>query len=135
CASGNVARVVYILDANVEGDSSVAFVEADPDADRVRDTVDGDYYELNAVIDGELTTIRVAHNSDAWEKLIDDVSETTIMALDRITYDSDNQVTDVREFSTTTLSTADGQVTVTGTREYERDDDTVGLGTTNPEYF
>ena len=137
CASGNVARVVYILNANVEGDSSVAFVEADPDADRVRDTVDGDYYELNAVIDGELTTIRVAHNSDAWEKLIDNVSETTIMALDRITYDSDNQVTDVREFSSTNVSdsTPDGQDTVTGTREYERDDDTVGLGYTGTEYF
>ena len=131
CANNStVARVVYVRDADVEGEGTVVFIEADHDADRIKDT-DGNYYELNAVVDGEETTIRVKTGTDAAEILVTNANEGDpyMVAYKSLVTNSDGLVTDVRDFDE-----AD-EDTFTGTREYERNDATVGLGYNSPVYY
>jgi len=70
----NVAKVVYIEDADTAGTGEVIFAEANPKAKRVKDTEIGNWYEINAVVGGEIVTLQVKENSTAADKLVKNVA-------------------------------------------------------------
>ena len=131
CASGNVARLVYVRGADVSGQGTVVFVEADRDADEIHDRDDGNYYQLNAVVDGEVTTIRVKTGTDAAAALVTGATtgDPYMVAYKSLVYNGDGLVTDVRDFSSGDVDT------YVGTRSYQRNDATVGLGYNDTEYY
>ena len=114
-ADGNdVAKVVYIQDADVAGSGDVIFALADKDPYLVRDKETGDYYEFDAIREGEVITLNVKTGSDAAEKLMGDTTRSDdafdlnndevvalnnsqrIVALESVTENSDGLVTNVR---------------------------------------
>ena len=119
-----VAKVVYVQDADVSGAGQVIFAEANHDAKLVKDSETGDYYEIDAVVDGEVVTLQVKDNSTAADKLVkrtadysfdDDgvrISDTKyIVALDSITENSDGLVTNVSRYDDETIKdNGDGYV-------------------------
>ena len=131
--SSTVARVVYVKNADVEGEGSVVFIEADKGAKAIKDS-EGNYYELNAVVDGEITTILVKTGTDAAKALVEGTDgngagvTNGMVAYKSLVYNSDGLVTDVRNNGLDTDN-------YTGTREYERNDDTVGLGYASTKYY
>ena len=123
CAnSSSVARVVYVRNATVEGEGSVVFIEADHDANAIKDS-DGNFYELNAVVDGEITTIKVKTGTPAARALVTNANsgDPYMVAYKSLVKNSDDLVTDVRTVA------SENELNGTGTGEYERNDATVGL--------
>ena len=110
----DVAKVVYIQDADVAGSGDVIFALADKDPYLVRDKETGDYYEFDAIREGEVITLNVKTGSDAAEKLMGDTTRSDdafdlnndevvalnnsqrIVALESVTENSDGLVTNVR---------------------------------------
>ena len=88
----NVAKVVYIEDADTAGTGEVIFAEANPSAKRVKDTEIGNWYEINAVVDGEIVTLQVKENSTAADKLVKHVA-AGVVALKSVTENADGLVT------------------------------------------
>ena len=113
-----VAKMVYVQDADVSGAGQVIFAVANHNAKLVDDTDTGDYYEISAVVDGEVVTLNVKEGSTAAERLVTDswnqygvkVSDTKyIVALDSITENSDGLITNVSRYDA--LNDGDGYVT------------------------
>ena len=117
-----VAKVVYIQDADVAGTGEVIFVETDADAKLIKDSELGNYYEIEAVVDGQVKTLNVKQNSSADTALIADKG---IVALKSVTENSDGLVTSVREYKGYDKVTGDGFIEGSSTQKAEKD--TVGL--------
>ena len=117
-ADGKVAKVVYIEDADVAGTGEVIFVETDADAKLIKDSELGNYYEIEAVVDGQVKTLNVKQNSSADTALIADKG---IVALKSVTENSDGLVTSVREYKAYDVDSGDGYVTGVGTEKAEKD--------------
>lgn len=126
-----VAKVVYVEDADVSGSTDVIYALADTDPKIVRNSDISDYYEIDAVVNGEVVTLNVKTNSTAAEKLVTDIAangadmyevtedEQWIVALEGITENSDGLVTTVSRYEK--LSGGDGFTTGTGTGKAENE--------------
>ena len=116
----NVAKVVYIEDADVSGTGEVIFAEANGSAKQSKDSDIGNWYEIDAVVDGEVTTLQVKENSTAAETLVKDLKsgETKILALKSITENSDGLVTSIKLYGT--YDDGDGYITGVGTEKAEK---------------
>ena len=113
----NVAKVVYIEDADTAGTGEVIFAEANPKAKRVKDTEIGNWYEINAVVGGEIVTLQVKENSTAADKLVKNVA-AGVVALKSVTENADSLVTSVKLYDG--YNDGDGYVTGIGTEKAEK---------------
>ena len=122
-----VAKVVYVQDADVSGAGNVIFARADKNAKLVKDSEAGNYYEINAVVDGKTVTLNVKENSTAADRLVNSIgtygldigSGRRIIALDSVTENADGLVTTVSRYEK--LSGGDGFTTGTGTGKAENE--------------
>ncbi|MGI5934040.1 MAG: S-layer homology domain-containing protein [Lawsonibacter sp.] len=121
----NVAKVVYIEDADVSGAESVIFAHAKSNAKLVKDTEIGDYYEIDAVVDGKVVTLNVKASSNAKDVLVDDY-DYDVIALKSITKNDDDLVVSVKAYETEENDADTFYVNTTGTLKEEKD--TVGIG-------
>ena len=95
--NSSVAKVVYMEDADVSGAQSVIFARADGTAKFVKDSEIGDYYEIEAVVDGATTTLMVkATATDAVNTLVD--GSKHVVALKSITENDDGLVTSIKTY-------------------------------------
>ena len=123
----SVAKVVYVQDADVSGAGNVIFARADKNAKLVKDSETGNYYEINAVVDGKTVTLNVKENSTAADRLVNSIgtygldigSGRRIIALDSVTENADGLVTTVSRYEK--LSGGDGFTTGTGTGKAENE--------------
>ena len=123
----SVAKVVYVEDADVSGAGNVIFARADKNAKLVKDSETGNYYEINAVVNGEAVTLDVKENSTAADRLVNSIgtygldigSGRRIIALDSVTENADGLVTTVSRYEK--LSGGDGFTTGTGTGKAENE--------------
>ena len=113
----NVAKVVYIEDADTAGTGEVIFAAANPKAKRVKDTEIGNWYEINAVVGGEIVTLQVKENSAAADKLVKNVA-AGVVALKSVTENADGLVTSVKLYDG--YNDGDGYVTGIGTEKAEK---------------
>ena len=127
-----VAKVVYIEDADVSGTGNVIFVRADTNPKYVKNSETGNYYELNAYMDGSATTIQVKEGTSAAKALVngtdmkDGVSLNStgtqyLVALKAINENSDGLVTSVRLYDTYTGVNGNGFIKGVG-MEKAKDD-------------
>ena len=143
---GAVAKVVYIEDGDISGTDQTIFAIANSGAKIQKDKDNGEYYEITAVVNGEIKTLNVKAGSnsavDALVKGIDNnaadiSSKKSVVALKSYTENADGFVTSAKEY---TAMDADGDgllnnvsnLFVTGTKKAE--DGTVGLGGTYYAY-
>ncbi|WP_329737033.1 S-layer homology domain-containing protein [Clostridium phoceensis] len=120
-----VARVMYIENADVEGDDEVIFVIGDTGADDIRDNdTNTTYREYDAVVGGEVVAMQVKKNSDAF-KLIDALGDE-VGVYSGLTRNSDEFVTSLTEMDDTYSSTDYYYQVAVGTEA--EDDETVGFG-------
>ena len=140
----DVAKVVYIEDADVAGAGDVTYALADRNPKVVRNQGSSDYFEIKAVRGGEVVTLNVLDGSPASQKLVyqpenyetenmlavdwDANNDATqwIVALESITENSDGLVTNVRLVDNDNL-VADGDGYVTGMGTVRDESDIVGL--------
>ncbi|MBM6680793.1 hypothetical protein H6B31_09200 [Pseudoflavonifractor capillosus] len=144
--NGGVARVVYIEGGDVSGTDQVIFAIANSNAKIQKDSENGEYYEIDAVVDGAKDTLEVKAGStsavNALVKNIDNdaasISSTkSVVALKSMTENSDGFISSAKVY---TEMDADGDgvlnagdsLYVTGTKKAE--DGTVGLGGTYYAY-
>ena len=113
----NVAKVVYIEDADTAGTGEVIFAEANPSAKRVKDTEIGNWYEINAVVDGEVVTLKVKESSTAANALVKN-AKSGIVALKSVTENSDGLITSIKAYDK--YNDGDGYVTGVGTEKAEK---------------
>ena len=140
----DVAKVVYIEDADVAGAGDVTYALADRNPKVVRNQGSSDYFEIKAVRGGEVVTLKVLDGSPASQKLVyqpedyetgdmlevdwDANNDATqwIVALESVTENSDGLVTNVRLVDNDNL-VADGDGYVTGMGTVRDESDIVGL--------
>ena len=143
---GAVARVVYIEDGDVSGTDEVIFAIANSNAKIQKDSENGEYYEIDAVVDGAKDTLEVkAGSTSAVNALVKNInndaasisSTKSVVALKSMTENSDGFISSAKVY---TEMDADGDgvlnagdsLYVTGTKKAE--DGTVGLGGTYYAY-
>ena len=153
---GAVARVVYIEDGDVSGTDEVTFAIANSNAKIQKDSENGEYYEIDAVVDGAKDTLEVkAGSTSAVDALVKDIdndaasisSTKSVVALKSMTENSDGFISSAKVYE---AMDADGDgllyvdendndkyddgedLYVTGTKKAE--DGTVGLGGTYYAY-
>ena len=128
----NVAKVVYIEDADVSGTGNVIFVRADTNPKYVKNSETGNYYELNAYMDGSATTIQVKEGTSAAKALVNGTDMKNgvslnstgtqyLVALKAINENSDGLVTSVRLYGTYTSENGNGFIKGVG-MEKAKDD-------------
>ena len=113
----NVAKVVYIEDADTAGTGEVIFAEANPSAKRVKDTEIGNWYEINAVVDGEIVTLQVKESSTAADKLVKN-AKAGIVALKSVTENSDGLITSIKAYGS--YNDGDGYIEGVATEKAEK---------------
>ena len=133
----NVAKVVYIQDAEVSGATDVIFAYADPTPKYTKDK-DGKIFEIDAIKDGEAITLKIKEGSSAAKKLVtfNNLNSNIalsmgdgeyIVALKGITENADGYVTNVRLYDENALTQPagkdmDGVITGTGIADKSKDD-------------
>ena len=114
--SGKAATlvVVEVKNGDLSSDTSkLTFVAAQKDTDLVEDG-DNTYYEFQAVVDGKITTLKVAYDADNLPTLTDGV-----FVFEKMSYNSDDVVDDV------TVATKDFKV---ATKSGKTSNEVVDLG-------
>ena len=138
--SSNVAKVVYIQDAEVSGATDVVFAYADKTPKYTKDK-DGKIFEIDAIKDGEPITLKIKEGSAAAKKLVtfsgftantalsmDKAGEEYLVALKGITENADGYVTNVRLYDEDALvnqaagKDMDGVISGTGITDKSKDD-------------
>ena len=128
-ANSNVAKVVYIEDADVSGNGEVIFARADTNPNYTKDQ-DGKVYEIKAYVDGSATTLKVREGSSAAKALVTNIdtgsalklsSTKYLVALKSVTTNSDGYVTSVRLYDTYTGENGNGFIKGVG-MEKAKDD-------------
>ena len=136
----NVAKVVYIQDAEVSGATDVVFAYADKTPKYTKDK-DGKIFEIDAIKDGEAITLKIKEGSAAAKKLVtfsgftantalsmDKAGEEYLVALKGITENADGYVTNVRLYDEDALvnqaagKDMDGVISGTGITDKSKDD-------------
>ena len=133
-----VAKVVYVQDADVSGAGTVYFAHADENAKLVKDSEVGNYFEIDAVVDGEVVTLNVKEGSTAADRLIENIGSygvklsntERIIALDSITENADGLVTSVSRYD----AESDGDGFITGTGTGKAENETVKLNSANKRF-
>ena len=117
---GGVAKVVYIENANVDGDDEVIFVVGDTGAKAQKDNeTNTKYYEYQAMVGGEIVKLKV-REGDAYD-FFKTIGTDDIKVLSGLTYNKDGFVTDYdKDFTDWTVKTGIGT-------EGE-DDEVIGIG-------
>ena len=117
---GGVAKVVYIENANVDGDDEVIFVVGDTGAKAQKDNeTNTKYYEYQAMVGGEIVKLKV-RDGDAYD-FFKTIKTDEIQVLSGLTYNKDGFVTDYdKNFTDWTVKTGIGT-------EGE-DDEVIGIG-------
>ena len=117
---GGVAKVVYIENANVDGDDEVIFVVGDTGAKAQKDNeTNTKYYEYQAMVGGEIVKLKV-RDGDAYD-FFKTIGTDDIKVLSGLTYNKDGFVTDYdKDFTDWTVKTGIGT-------EGE-DDEVIGIG-------
>ena len=93
---GGVAKVVYIENANVDGDDEVIFVVGDTGAKAQKDNeTNTKYYEYQAMVGGEIVKLKV-RDGDAYD-FFKTIKTDEIKVLSGLTYNKDGFVTDYDE--------------------------------------
>ena len=117
---GGVAKVVYIENANVDGDDEVIFVVGDTGAKAQKDNeTNTKYYEYQAMVGGEIVKLKV-RDGDAYD-FFKTIKTDEIQVLSGLTYNKDGFVTDYdKDFTDWTVKTGIGT-------EGE-DDEVIGIG-------
>ncbi|MGI5934755.1 MAG: S-layer homology domain-containing protein [Lawsonibacter sp.] len=143
---GAVAKVVYIEDGDISGTDQTIFAIANSGAKIQKDKDNGEYYEITAVVNGEIKTLNVkANNNSAVQALVKgidnnaaDISNTkSVVALKSYTENADGFVTSAKVYAKMD-NDGDGvlfntnDLFVTGTKKAENG--TVGLGGTYYAY-
>ena len=104
---GAVARVVYIEDGDVSGNDEVIFAIANSNAKIQKDSENGEYYEIDAVVNGAKETLEVKAGStsavNALVKNIDNdaasISGTkSVVALKSMTENSDGFISSAKVY-------------------------------------
>ena len=134
-----VAKVVYVQDADVSGAGTVYFAHADKDAKLVKDSEVGNYFEIDAVVNNEVVTLKVKEGSTAADRLIENIgsygvqlsSTERIIALDSITENADGLVTSVSRYD---VESGDGDGFITGTGTGKAENETVKLNSANKRF-
>ena len=139
----NLAKVVYIEDADVSGAGQVIFAKANEKPKYTKDQ-DGKIFEIDVIIDGEAKTIEVKEGSTAARRLITDIDKTHalklsdtqyLVALEGITENADGLVTSVRLYDTNALveeaAKRDADGIIYGTGMDKSKDDVVTLKKVN----
>ena len=139
----NLAKVVYIEDADVSGAGQVIFAKANEKPKYTKDQ-DGKVFDINVIIDGEAKTIKVKEGSTAAKRLITDIDKTHalklsdtqyLVALEGITENADGLVTSVRLYDTNALveeaAKGDADGIIYGTGMDKSKDDVVTLKKVN----
>jgi hypothetical protein len=143
----SIAKVVYIQDGDVGGSGNVYFAVANSEAKMFTDSENGDYYTIDAVVDGAVVTLNVKSNSSAADKLVKKISteavrgsnaayitgKKTVVALKSITYNSDGFVTNVSLYDVYNKDNGDGVLYYIGTNKAENN--AVGLGYVGGTYY
>ena len=138
--SSNVAKVVYIQDAEVSGATDVVFAYADKTPKYTKDK-DGKIFELDAIKNGEAITLKIKEGSAAAKKLVTfsgftantalsmgKAGEEYLVALKGITENADGYVTNVRLYDEDALvnqaagKDMDGVISGTGITDKSKDD-------------
>ena len=131
-ANSNVAKVVYIEDADVSGNGEVIFARADTNPNYTKDQ-DGKVYEIKAYVDGSATTLKVREGSSAAKALVTNIdtgsalklsSTKYLVALKSVTTNSDGYVTSVRLYDENAL-TGDKSGVLIGTGIYDKSKDDI----------
>ena len=147
-ADSTVAKVVYIQDGDVGGSGDVILAIANPGAKLNKGGDEGDYYEIDAVVDGAKTSLMVKGSSSAADKLVKNINAYTtidetaangsvlgtskrVVALKSYTENSDGLITSVTLYDEA-YEDEDGILVATGTLKAE--DGTVGIGGTRYAY-
>ena len=130
-ANSNVAKVVYIEDADVSGNGEVIFARADTNPKYTKDQ-DGKVYEIKAYVDGSATTLKVREGSSAAKALVTKIdtdhalklsSTKYLVALKSVTTNSDGYVTSVRLYDENALTGDKSGVLIgTGITDKSKDD-------------
>ena len=136
---GAVAKVVYIEDGDISGTEQVIYAIANSGAKIQKDKENGEYYEITAVVNGEIKTLNVkAGSNSAVQALVKGIdtnaaqisSKKSVVALKSITENADGFVTSAKVYEKLdadndgVLDTS-SKLYVTGTMKAE--DGTVGL--------
>ena len=117
---GGVAKVVYIENANVDGDDEVIFVVGDTGAKAQKDNeTNTKYYEYQAMVGGEIVKLKV-RDGDAYD-FFKTIGTDDIKVLSGLTYNKDGFVTDYDD--TFTDWHVDNGVGTEG-----EDDEVIGIG-------
>ena len=104
---GAVARVVYIEDGDVSGTDEVTFAIANSNAKIQKDSENGEYYEIDAVVDGTKDTLEVkAGSTSAVDALVKDIdndvasisSTKSVVALKSMTENSDGFISSAKVY-------------------------------------
>ena len=137
---GAVAKVVYIEDGDVSGTEQVIYAIANSGAKIQKDKENGEYYEITAVVNGEIKTLNVkAGSNSAVSALVKNIdnnaaqisSKKSVVALKSITENADGFVTSAKVYAKLdndndgVLFSNTDKLYVTGTMKAE--DGTVGL--------
>ena len=129
-----VAKVVYVQGASVDisSDADMIVIMGDKDSQLIKEGSD-EYYEFKAVIDGEVTTVKVdkaaVGTSGDCEDLKDDANHEKPFVIKKIKENSKGFITSYTEYT----NTGDIKVeTVSGTRKAA--DDVVGFAYNGTDY-
>ena len=104
---GAVAKVVYIEDGDVSGTEQVIYAIANSGAKIQKDKENGEYYEITAVVNGEIKTLNVkAGNNSAVQALVKGIdtdaaqisSKKSVVALKSITENADGFITSAKVY-------------------------------------
>jgi len=106
---GAVAKVVYIEDGDVSGTEQVIYAIANTNAKIQKDKENGEYYEITAVVNGEIKTLNVkAGSNSAVDALVKNVDTNNaakisgtkyVVALKSITENADGFITSAKVYA------------------------------------
>ena len=123
CKSGNVATVVFVSGVSATS-KDVVYVLASKAGSEVKDSNAGTYYEYKAVVNGEITTVKMD------EKIASDGKSDVLYG--SISYaDKDNEILDTSACEEFSISSKDDSYAVTGTVTAEAKDDILGIANVN----
>ena len=119
CKSGDVATVVFVSGVSATS-KDVVYVLASKAGSEVKDSNAGTYYEYKAVVNGEITTVKMD------EKIASDGKSDVLYG--SISYaDKDNEILDTSACEEFSINSKDDSYAVTGTVTAEAKDDIIGI--------
>ena len=121
CKSGDVATIVFVSGVSATS-KDVVYVLASKDGSEVKDSNAGTYYEYKAVVNGEITTV----------KMDEKIAGSSDVLYSSISYaDKDNEILDTSACEAFSTNKSDDSYAVTGKVTAEPKDDILGIANVN----